>query len=126
MLIIGEGEWHQVGVHDGNESSKDSRFSSLTKNTSKSSLDSVTTPPDKDMEEAARIAKLRRHALLQQRPTNPEIMCCDYTAAEKAAALGIEGKRAFGGAHLCLQCLGEEVRDEFDDLAPILPPTNSY
>lgn len=41
--------------------------------------------------------------------------CCDYNAAAAAARVGLVGKREYGGAYLCLECLGTEYRDE-DDL----------
>jgi HNH endonuclease len=48
------------------------------------------------------IAGLKRRALREQRPFNHDLICCDYDAAENAAALGLP-------AYLCLQCLGEEL-----------------
>lgn len=66
--------------------------------------------------EDTRIANLRRKHLRARRPSDPRLFCCDYTAAEAAVAAGYDGPKELGGAHLCLQCLGMEVRDEFGPL----------
>jgi hypothetical protein len=58
------------------------------------------------------IAALRHEALIAQRKKNANLMCCDYDAAEKAIAAGLEGPKLFGGAHLCVRCLGVEYQDE--------------
>lgn len=50
-----------------------------------------------DKDEEKRIFDLRKHALKNQRPVNPALMCCDYTDQ---------------GSQLCMQCSGVEVRDE--------------
>ena len=55
---------------------------------------------------------LKRKILLAQRPKDPQLVCCDYNAAEDANRRGLEGPRAKGGAHLCLECLGLEYRDD--------------
>lgn len=55
---------------------------------------------------------MREEHLRRGRPSNPDLYCCDYRAAEAAAAAGLEGPKKFGGAHLCLKCLGVEYRDD--------------
>ncbi|KAK4999507.1 hypothetical protein LTR66_001485 [Elasticomyces elasticus] len=72
--------------------------------------------PDTDPDEA-RIAALRIQELRKQRPKDPTLVCCDYTLAENANALGIEGKPEYGGGHLCMECLGLEVIHD-DSLDP--------
>jgi hypothetical protein len=62
--------------------------------------------------ETNHIEALRQVALSDQRKQNANVMCCNYDAAQKAIAAGLEGSKLFGGAHLCLQCLGVEYRDE--------------
>jgi len=84
------------------------------------SFDSPTLDAEHEAAERRRIAALRQAALKAQRPSDPELVCCDYDAAERANAAECEGPRQFGGAHLCLECLGAEYRDEeLDDIAPI-------
>jgi len=61
-----------------------------------------------------RVAALRHRALIAQRKKNAGLMCCDYDAAERAIAAGLKGPKLFGGAHLCVQCLGVEYQDEDD------------
>lgn len=68
-----------------------------------------------------RFAALRRTALKAQRPSNPELYCCDYDSAERADAKGLQGPQKFGGAHLCMQCLGVEYRDEDGKDFPTIP-----
>lgn len=70
------------------------------------------TDEELDQDEQHRISRLRRSALLQQRPINPSLICCDYSAAERAHAHGEHGKTEFGGGHLCMECLGLELRQE--------------
>ncbi|KAL1970663.1 hypothetical protein VTN77DRAFT_4307 [Rasamsonia byssochlamydoides] len=55
------------------------------------------------------IAELKRRALREQRPHEPELLCCDYEAAEKAAAFGLP-------TNLCSECLGEEYMRTSEDL----------
>ena len=55
---------------------------------------------------------LKERLLLAQRPKDAQLICCDYNAAEEAARKGLEGPKEYGGAHLCMQCLGVEYRDE--------------
>ncbi|KAL1987454.1 hypothetical protein VTN96DRAFT_3836 [Rasamsonia emersonii] len=55
------------------------------------------------------IAELKRRALREQRPHEPELLCCDYEAAEKASALGLP-------TNLCSECLGEEYLSISEDL----------
>lgn len=46
-----------------------------------------------------------------RRPSNPDLYCCDYNRAEAAMLAGLPGEKEYGGAHLCLECLGVEYRD---------------
>lgn len=55
---------------------------------------------------------LKERLLLAQRPKDPQLICCDYNAAEEAARKGLTGPKEYGGAYLCMQCLGVEYRDE--------------
>ena len=48
------------------------------------------------------IAEMKRQALLKQRPNKPELLCCDYEAADQAADLGLP-------SNLCDECAGMEV-----------------
>ncbi|TIA35300.1 hypothetical protein D6C78_06241 [Aureobasidium pullulans] len=65
-----------------------------------------------EVHEQRRISDLRAAALRNSRPTNRELICCDYDAAEKANAMDIYGKEEFGGGHLCMECLGMEIRHD--------------
>jgi len=56
----------------------------------------------------------KRLALKSQRPGDPSLICCDYTSTEEANALGLDGQPEFGGGHLCMYCLGAEVKDDLD------------
>ena len=47
-------------------------------------------------------------------PSNPDLYCCDYNQVEADIKDGFPGKEEFGGAYLCLECLGFEYRDEVD------------
>lgn len=71
---------------------------------------------DPDLEDAnserRRIEALRLAALKIQRPSNPLLVCCDFDAAVKAIAIGLEGPRKFGGTYLCLECLGAEYKEQ--------------
>jgi HNH endonuclease len=62
--------------------------------------------------EEQRIAALRHEALIGQRKENAGLRCCDYDAAEMAIAAGLEGPKEFGGAHVCIQCLGLEYKED--------------
>ncbi|KAK5140167.1 hypothetical protein LTR04_003128, partial [Oleoguttula sp. CCFEE 6159] len=74
-----------------------------------------TTEDDSDTIEERRISLLKQRERRKQRPSNPELLCCDYTAADAAQAADLPGKQEFGGAHLCLECLGAEYPDLFDN-----------
>ncbi len=82
-----------------------------------SSLDRSSEAPklytDDEISEQMHISALRQTGLKAQRLSNPPL-CCDYTAAERANEAGMEGPRKFGGAHLCMMCLGADYRDEED------------
>lgn len=54
------------------------------------------------------IAEMKRRALLKQRPDKPELLCCDYEAADKAAELGLP-------SNLCDECLGWELPNTLGD-----------
>ena len=56
----------------------------------------------------------KKRRLLAQWPRDPNLICCDYNAAERATQLGLlgKGKKENGGALLWLECLGVEYRDE--------------
>ncbi|KAK3062275.1 hypothetical protein LTS18_004455 [Coniosporium uncinatum] len=56
--------------------------------------------------EADRVSSLRMHELRKRRPLNHALLCCDYSLAERANALGLPGKPEYGGGHLCEECLG--------------------
>jgi len=58
------------------------------------------------------IANLRHRALTVQRRIHWDLICCDYNAADNANRAGVEGPKEFGGAHLCMQCLGAEFRND--------------
>jgi hypothetical protein len=58
-------------------------------------------------QEYARIWELREKYLLDQRPSDPNLICCDYDEADKAATQGKDVSK-----YLCSQCLGVEARDE--------------
>jgi hypothetical protein len=59
--------------------------------------------------EACRIRALVGKELRKQRPTDPQLLCCDYNAADAAVASGNRGRREYD---LCRQCLGAELKDE--------------
>lgn len=61
-----------------------------------------------DVTERRRVAALRQRFSKAQRPSDPALYCCDYNAAEQANAAGHEGPRKYGGAQLCMECLGAE------------------
>lgn len=52
-----------------------------------------------------------------QRPQDPNLLCCDYSEAERACRLGLPGKKELGGAYLCFECLGYEYEPELPPLA---------
>ncbi|THW85534.1 hypothetical protein D6D17_09181 [Aureobasidium pullulans] len=69
-------------------------------------------------EEEGQMQQLKRSWLLRQRPDNPALYCCDPAAAEAADEAGIVGKEAWGGGHLCDECLGAEYRDPIEQDGP--------
>jgi hypothetical protein len=69
-------------------------------------------------EEEEQIQRLKRSWLVFQRPENPALYCCDPAAAEAADEAGIVGKKAWGGSHLCDECLGVEYRDPIEQDGP--------
>jgi len=69
-------------------------------------------------EEEGQMQQLKRSWLLRQRPDNPALHCCDPAAAEAADEAGIVGKEAWGGGHLCDECLGAEYRDPIEQDGP--------
>ncbi|KAJ9634067.1 hypothetical protein H2199_009140 [Coniosporium tulheliwenetii] len=71
--------------------------------------------------EKERLDKLRISWIRCQRPSNPDLICCDYNAASAAYKAGIQGRAKWGGSHLCEKCLGVEYaedRDDDEDLPP--------
>lgn len=40
------------------------------------------------------------------RPTNPALLCCDYTAAERDHRAGLEGQSELDGHYICRKCAG--------------------
>jgi hypothetical protein len=69
-------------------------------------------------DEEGQMQQLKRSWLLRQRPRNPALYCCDPAAAEAADEAGIVGKKAWGGSHLCDECLGVEYRDPIEQDGP--------
>lgn len=70
-------------------------------------LVNVETRLNSSHDEGSYIAGLRLHALRKQRKQIPKgLVCCDYDAAEKAIEAGLQGPKKFGGAHICMYCLG--------------------
>ena len=61
-----------------------------------------------------RLKMMKKSVLRHQRPTDLSLICCDYSKAEFANALGIEGIPEYGGGHLCERCLGMETRDDLE------------
>lgn len=59
-----------------------------------------------DEAEFERLSILRMNELRKRRPRNSSLLCCDYSLAERANALGIPGRPEYGGGHLCSKCLG--------------------
>jgi hypothetical protein len=51
--------------------------------------------------------------LKKQRPTDPQLLCCDYNAVDLAIASGKPGRQEYDGAYLCPDCLGTETRNQF-------------
>ncbi len=54
---------------------------------------------------------IRHRALKEQRRLNRPLACCDYDAAEAAMERFSSGPEEYGGCHICLQCLGAEIRE---------------
>jgi hypothetical protein len=69
-------------------------------------------------EEEGQMQQLKRSWLLRQRPSNPALYHCDPAAAEAADEAGIAGKKAWGGSHLCDECIGAEYRDPIEQDRP--------
>lgn len=91
-------------------------LSEATMNTSPRPLKRQRSVMELDqMEEQRRISALRAAALRSSRPTDAALICCDYNAAEHARARGVYGREEFGGGHLCIECLGQEIRSENKD-----------
>ncbi|KAJ9652510.1 hypothetical protein H2201_009217, partial [Coniosporium apollinis] len=72
-------------------------------------------PPSGSDLEANRLSFLRMRELRKRRPRNRALLCCDYSLAERANALGIPGKPEYGGGHLCNECLGLESGPYWDE-----------
>lgn len=71
-------------------------------------------PPDPDLSIADSSCDIAQW-IRSRRPSNPDLYCCDYNRAEAEVRKGLPGKKEFGGAHLCLECLGVEYRDADED-----------
>ena len=92
------------------------------KTPSLSSDDIAPVQPQRCESEEDRLCSLRMAELRKRRPCNPALLCCDYSLAEQANALGIPGRPEFGGGHLCGECLGLESEahwDEWDEVEDI-------
>ena len=63
----------------------------------------------------SRMMDLRQKWLETQRPKDPALICCDYDRADCNYRAGVEGPREYGGAHLCMECLGAEYPLKLDD-----------
>ncbi|KAN0071962.1 hypothetical protein V8E54_009691 [Elaphomyces granulatus] len=86
--------------NDGQQDAEEAILSEVsTENTLR---DSEGTTSNTMSAEDRYIAGLKRRALREQRPFDYRLICCDYDAAENAAALGLP-------TYLCLECLGEEL-----------------
>ncbi|KAL9616337.1 MAG: hypothetical protein Q9160_008780 [Pyrenula sp. 1 TL-2023] len=72
-------------------------------------------PRTEDDDEIDRLSALRMNELRKRRPRDSTLLCCDYSLAEKANALGIPGRPEYGGGHLCPKCLGFEDAYECDE-----------
>ncbi|TKA45111.1 hypothetical protein B0A49_12862 [Cryomyces minteri] len=73
--------------------------------------------------EKERVDKLRLSWLRPQRPSNPDLICCDYNAASAAHNSGIQGRAKWSRSQLCEKCLGVEyAKDRDDDEDEDLPP----
>ena len=59
--------------------------------------------------EACRIRALVGRELRKQRPTDPQLLCCDYNAADAAFTSKNCESRKYD---LCLQCIGVELKDK--------------
>lgn len=58
--------------------------------------------------QSRQLKAIKRALLVAQRPTNPDLYCCDYRTAENDALSGRPGREEFDGAYLCPECLGFE------------------
>ena len=94
---------------DGASTTRTSFGSSGSSMTLASSMDI----PDRS-EEGQDLQSYKRQYIVAQRPKDPDLICCDYNAAERASKLGLPrtGTKENGGALLCLECLGVEYRDD--------------
>jgi len=55
------------------------------------------------------IVRLRQKHLIENRPENPDLYCCDYTRADALTRRGVLGERKWSGSHLCSECLGGDM-----------------
>ncbi|KAK5019448.1 hypothetical protein LTR39_000373 [Cryomyces antarcticus] len=73
--------------------------------------------------EKKRVDQLRLSWLRPQRPSNPDLICCDYNAASAAHNSGIQGRANRSQSQLCEECLGVEyAKDRDEDEDEDLPP----
>ena len=56
----------------------------------------------------ARLRSITVKCLKAQRPSNPDLLCCDYDQADRDIALGIPPAGRMGGRRICLLCAGAE------------------
>jgi hypothetical protein len=63
--------------------------------------------------EKCRVAALVAKELKKQRPTEPQLICCNYNTVDRDIASGKPGRQKYDGAYLCPDCLGTETRNQF-------------
>ena len=85
-----------------------------SKNVDEQDTPSLSSDDSAESEEH-RLSSLRMAELRKRRPCNPALLCCDYSLAEQANALGIPGRSEFRGGHLCGECLGLESEVHWDE-----------
>ena len=56
----------------------------------------------------ARLQSLITNSLKAQRPTDPDLLCCDYNQIERDIARDVPPAKKMGGRHICVLCAGAE------------------
>ena len=56
----------------------------------------------------ARLRSIRKKKLRAQRPSDPDLLCCDYNQAELDIARGVPPSDKMGARRICLLCAGAE------------------